>query len=381
MKSKVVLVRCESYEETAVHAAVAKGLSLLGGIGLFVKPAENIVLKVNLLVGDPPEKCVTTHPSVFKAIATILRERGVHVQYGDSPSFGTSLAAAKKAGIASVAEELGVPLADFKEGREVFYAKGVQNKKFYLANGVLDADGLISLPKFKTHGLERFTGAVKNQFGCVVAMRKGEFHVKLPNAHDFGRMLVDLNALVHPRLYIMDGIMAMEGNGPRGGNPRAMNVLLFSADPIALDATACRMIGLEPTFVPTTRAGMEAGAGTHLEEEIELLGDDFSSFVKTDFDVNRTPIHAGPKSSMLSFINTHFVPKPYIDASRCTQCGTCVTNCPVEGKAVNWAEGDKTRPPVYNYDICIRCYCCQELCPESAIELRDPFLRKVINMI
>jgi len=377
MKSKVAIVHCNSYEANEVKTAVSRGLELIGGAQSFVQKGEKILLKVNLLVGEVPEKCVTTHPAVFKAVAELFAAEGAVLSYGDSPGFGAGHAAAKKAGIADVAEELKVELADFKEGREAFFEDGNQNKKFFIANGVLDTDGLISLPKMKTHGLERFTGAVKNQFGCVVGMRKGEFHVKLPDATDFARMLVDLNSFVKPRLYIMDGIMAMEGNGPRGGTPRAMNVLLFSTDPIALDATASRMINLNPLFVPTTLVGAETGAGNYKEEEIEIVGDPLKDFICIDFNVERSPVKTVKKGKMVQFLNNRLVAKPYILEEKCTQCGTCVHSCPVEGKAVNWLNGDKTKAPVYDYSICIKCYCCQEMCPESAIVLKDPLIIKV----
>lgn len=381
MKSKVAIVRCSSYDPDQVSQAVEKGVNLIGGAGAFVKEGEKILLKVNLLVGDDPDKCVTTHPAVFRAVALLFAAQGAIIQYGDSPGHGAPHAVAKKAGIADVAESLQIELADFKEGREIFFEHGRQNKKFYIANGVLDADGLISLPKMKTHALERFTGSIKNQFGTVVGMRKGEFHVKLPDATNFAKMLVDLNQFLKPRLYIMDGIMAMEGNGPRGGTPRAMNVLLFSTDPVALDATACRLINLNPLYVPTTVIGYEVGAGTYLKEEIELLGDDLNELVCPDFVVDRTPVKSIKKSSVLHFVTNQLVPKPVIIAEQCTQCGTCVNSCPVEGKAVNWLNGDHSKPPVYDYQKCIRCYCCQEMCPESAIVLKAPAIRKMIHWI
>jgi uncharacterized Fe-S center protein len=275
----------------------------------------------------------------------------------------------------------GVILADFKNGREVVFNEGVQNKKFVIANGVLDCDGIISLPKLKTHGLERLTGCVKNQFGCVPGALKGEFHVKLASAIDFARMLVDLNSLLKPRLYVMDGIVAMEGNGPRGGRARPMQVLLFSTDPIALDATICRMINLDPEFVPTIKLGMEAKVGTWKEDEIELIGDPFPSFVQKEFDVRREPVQPKALGKGISILRDAIVPKPYILAQRCTRCGTCVQVCPVSPKAVDWHGGDKKAPPSYSYERCIRCYCCQELCPEGAVELRVPFLRKLLTRL
>lgn len=377
MKSKVAIVRCGSYNTEEVRKAVSRGLELMGGAESFVSQGEKILLKVNLLVGEVPEKCVNTHPAVFRAVAEMFAAKGAIVQYGDSPGFGTPLAAAKKSGIADVAKELKIEEADFKEGREVFFEQGNQNKSFYIANGVLNADGLISLPKMKTHALERFTGAIKNQFGCVVGMRKGEFHVKLPDATDFARMLVDLNSFVKPRLYIMDGIMAMEGNGPRGGTPRAMNVLLFSTDPVALDATASRMINLNPLYVPTTLVGGQTGAGTFNEEEIEIVGDTLKDFICMDFNVERTPVKTVKKNGVNTFLKNRLIAKPEIIEDKCTQCGTCVHSCPVEGKAINWLNEDKTKAPVYDYKKCIRCYCCQEMCPESAIVLKDPVIIKV----
>jgi len=381
MKSKVALVRCNSYEISEVRQAVSKGIELIGGVGKFVKRGEKIVLKVNLLAGDAPEKCVTTHPSVFRSVAELLRNEGAIISYGDSPGFGAPYATAKKAGLTDVAEEMNIELADFKEGKEVFFEDGKQNKKFFIANGILESDGVISLPKMKSHGLEKFTGCIKNQFGCIVGMRKGEFHVKLTDAISFAKMLVDLNNFIKPRLYIMDGIMAMEGNGPRGGNPKPMNVLLFSTDPMALDATACRIINLNPVYVPTTIIGSETGAGKYSEEEIEILGDELKSFINTDFVVDRTPVRTAKRKKVVKFLNNRLVPKPFIISEKCTKCGTCISSCPVEGKAVNWFDGDHSKVPIYNYDKCIRCYCCQEMCPESAIVLKDPLIRKVAKLL
>ena len=377
--SDVAIISCGSYKDAEVRAAVERGIDLLGGVGQFVQPNEKILLKLNWLTGDPPEMCVTTHPAVFRAVAQALQTAGAMLSYGDSPGFQSPDSAAKKTGCAEVAEELHIPLGDFRAGKDVSYPEGRQNKKFTVANAVLENDGVISLPKMKTHAFQRVTGAVKNQFGCVPGALKGEFHVKVPDAYDFAKMLIDLNSFVHPRLYIMDGIMAMEGNGPRGGDPKQMNVLLFSNDPIALDATMCRLMNLDPALVLTNRAGEEMGAGTYREEEIRLLGDPMEQFVALDYNVNREPEPESSKRSQPNFIKHALTPRPYILAERCVKCGICVKMCPVTPKAVDWHDGNKSNPPSYQYDRCIRCYCCQELCPERAIQLKVPFLRRVLD--
>jgi len=380
--AKVAVVKCKSYDENAVREAVKKGIELIGGIDQFALANEKILLKPNLLVAELPQKCVTTHPSVFRAVAELFQSTGAKLSFGDSPAVGSTKKVAKKAGLLEVAEQLGIEVADFKNGKEIFYEKGTQNKKFVIAQGVIDCDGLISLPKLKTHALERFTGSVKNQFGCVPGVLKGEFHVKLPSADEFGKMLVDLNNFIKPRLYVMDGIQGMEGNGPRGGKPKQMNVLLFSSDPIALDATVCRLIDIDPEFVPTIKHGMETGAGTYLEEEITLLGDDLHALKNRSFDIKREAIRpfSNKSKSLVQFLNNRLVLKPYIIDEKCTSCGTCVSMCPVTPKAINWKQENKEIPPVYNYDLCIRCYCCQELCPDSAIELNKPLIRKIFGI-
>ncbi|NLY81395.1 MAG: DUF362 domain-containing protein, partial [Clostridiales bacterium] len=377
--SKVAIVYCGSYEYTEVKKAVERGFELLGGPSVFACPDEKILLKPNWLSADPPEKCVTTHPSVFRAVAEVLQSEGAKLSYGDSPALQSPKVASKRTGVSDIAEELNITLADFKSGKEVFFNEGFQNKKFTIANAVLENDGVISLPKMKTHGFQRVTGAVKNQFGCVPGTLKGEFHVTVPDAYNFAKMLVDLNSAINPRLYIMDGIFAMEGNGPRGGTPKKMNVLLFSNDPIALDATECRLMNLDPALLLTNKAGLEMGAGTYLEKDIEILGDSIEDFIAMNFDVNRKPEKPFKQSNRIKFVKNAITPRPYIVAEDCVKCGICVNMCPVDPKAVDWHDGNKDNPPTYKYDRCIRCYCCQEICPESAIHIKEPLIRRIFS--
>lgn len=369
-KSVVALVNCDNYSEDAVYDAVRQGVELLGGMQLFVKPGEKIVVKPNVLVGVVPEKAVTTHPSIFKAVARMLLESGAVVTCGDSPGFGSCESNLRRAGLKSAADELSIEVADFDAGREIVHAEAMRSKRLLVANGVLDSDGLVSVSKLKTHGLLRFTGAIKNQFGCVPGLAKGQFHIKMPDPYDFAAMLVDINSYLRPRLFIMDGIIAMEGNGPRNGKPRKMNVLLFSADPVALDAVACRLIALDTGCVPTLHMGELAGLGTCNYDEIEVLGGSTGQFTAEDFDVVRRPPISNSGGRILSFIKNRTCPRPVIDRARCTRCGICVQVCPVNPKAVDWDTVHKERPPVHNYDRCIRCYCCQELCPEGAVIIR-----------
>lgn len=376
-KSKVAILRCDTYDEEQVYEAVKVGVDLIGGISSFVSPGEIIVLKPNVLFGTDPQKCVTTHPSVFKATGKLIMSTKATVYYGDSPSFRKCEWNMKRANLKQVADELGILQADFDNGRSVSHKDALLIKSFVIANGVLDSDGLVSLPKLKTHALTRFTGAIKNQFGCVPGLLKGQYHLKLPDPYDFATMLVDLNTLIKPRLYIMDGIIAMEGNGPRSGKPKKLSVLLFSSDPIAIDSIACKIINLDPESVPTSKPGEQANLGVYHYESIEVVGENIESFIDENFEVIRTPPVPSSGGSVKTFIKNRISPRPAIDIAKCTICGTCVEMCPVDPKAVDWHKSDKSKPPTYKYGRCIRCYCCQESCPEGAIAVDNPRLGRI----
>ncbi|MBN2048676.1 MAG: DUF362 domain-containing protein [Anaerolineaceae bacterium] len=380
--SKVALVRCETYDENAVQEAVDRGLALLGGAERFIHAGEQIVLKPNMLAGDAPEKLIGPHPAVFRAVITALQTTGVSLSYGDSPGFGNPFAAARRLGLAQVAEEFGVAEADFTTAEKVSFHEGHMIKQFMLAKGVIDADGLVSVAKLKSHGMTRVTGAIKNQFGCIPGTRKAEFHVRMADIDKFSQMLVDLNNCIKPRLYIMDGIIAMQGNGPRNGDPYPAHVLLFSDDPAALDATVCRIVQLDTALVPMLKYAKAYGLGD--PDNVEILGDPLESFVvrqKEDFMVNRSPASTTVRMGMLEPVFKRWITsRPYIIEDKCTQCGTCVKVCPAEPKAVNWHDGKKDgEVPTYHYEDCIRCYCCQELCPFDAIEVETPLLGRVLH--
>ncbi|MBN2544713.1 MAG: DUF362 domain-containing protein [Spirochaetes bacterium] len=379
--SNVALVKCETYEYNMVKNAVIKGLELLGGINKFIKKDEKVLLKPNILGAVPPEKGNTTHPSVFKAVAEIIKENKYKAAYGDSPGFATCENASRKSGLEQAAKELGIMFADFKNGRDIFYEKGIQNKHFFIANAVLDHQCIISIPKLKTHFSQKYTGCIKNQFGCIPGLKKSEFHARIPDYSHFAKMLLDLNNFIKPRLYIMDAILSMEGNGPSAGKLRKTGMLLFSTDPIALDSTACRLINLDPLLVPTIKFSKEFDSGVYEENKINILGEKISDHIVYDFDVDRKPVkNLIVKGIIHKTFNRLFVKKPYIIQKNCKKCANCVNICPVEPKALFFKNHNKKEFPFFHYNNCIRCYCCLEVCPHEAIGIKTPILRKIFKI-
>jgi uncharacterized protein (DUF362 family)/Pyruvate/2-oxoacid:ferredoxin oxidoreductase delta subunit len=320
-------------------------------------------------VGDSPIRCISTHPTVLKAVGKLFQEFTSDISYGDSSGSGSSEGNLRKAEIIQAADEIGLSSADFDSGAETRISP---TQSVVIAKGALASGGIISLAKLKTHSYTRMTGAVKNIYGCIPGFWKKQYHFRNPNVFEFCQIPVHLNLLLSPRLYIMDGIMAMEGNGPAGGDPIPMNVLLFSADPVALDAVMCRLVELDPLYVPTSAPGRRLELGTYLFDEIELAGDPMGQVANGDFRVKRGPIKDFTPQGMLTYINNLLAERPVIDRDKCSRCGDCVDACPADPKALTWPRRDK--PPKHHYTHCIRCYCCQEICPEGAISVRRTFL-------
>ena len=322
VKSKVVLLPCREYDEEKIYMLLKQGLNFLGGVETLIPKDAKILLKPNLLKKAEVEKAVITHPVVVGAFAGILRESGYeNIVLADSCGHGTTQAVIRGTGMDTYLEKYHIPAVDYSEGVKTAYPQGVQAKEFILPKELLEQDCVISLSKMKTHALERITGAVKNSYGFVYGFHKAKGHTQYPSADSFARMLIDLNKCVAPKLYVMDGIVAMEGNGPGSGDPVPMNVLLMSTDPVALDSVFSR---------PEVRKNIW----------IRMAG----------------------------ALNI-FQKKPYIEADKCVRCGICVQSCPVPGKAVDFRKG-KGKSPVYDYRKCIRCFCCQEMCPKKAIKVK-----------
>lgn len=398
--SKVAVIPCPSYDQTLVEQAVRDGLRCLGGLTGIVGREEKVLLKPNLLKKADPDQVITTHPSVFAAVGRCLKEYGCEeIRYGDSPAMQSFQDAARVSKIEQAAKELGIAPGNFTEHTVLKYPQGKTAKEFTVSKAITEADGIINICKMKTHALERITGAVKNMYGCIYGTHKAAGHAVYPSARHFASMLCDLHGAVKPRLHIMDGIVAMEGNGPSSGTPVSMGVLLFSEDPVALDTVFCRLIHLEPSLVPTNFCGQQYGIGTMEEEKIRLLtvdrdGDDaaaeersaaefpvreltmeelVSRWGRPDFKVDRNPASEREDWKLLRRVMKPFQQRPQIHPERCVRCGICVESCPVEGKAVSFKNG-RDKPPVYDYVKCIRCYCCQEMCPKKAIDVKNSWL-------
>lgn len=326
-----------------------------------------VLIKPNLLSPAPPEKAILTHPMVVRAAAEYVLERGGVPQVSDSQAMGGFQRVLREGGITEALKGLPVVFKEFRESETVEAAPPFH--RIEIASDALHADVVINLPKLKSHTQMFLTLGVKNLFGCVVGMRKPEWHFRTGVDRDmFARLLVLIWAAVRPAFTVIDGILAMEGQGPgKAGRPREIGILAGSDDSMELDGVVCKVLGIEPESLPTYRIGREMGlTGGPLEIEgsfPEVKGFRFPEI---------TPLVFGPKK-LHGFMRRHLVQRPVSDDNLCRMCGECWKYCPA---AAITPDGKRLR---FDYDKCIRCYCCIEVCPHGALTARETMPGKVIR--
>jgi uncharacterized protein (DUF362 family)/Pyruvate/2-oxoacid:ferredoxin oxidoreductase delta subunit len=372
MKSFVSIIKCKSYNEEEVLEGLRQSIELIGGIENFVKSGDLVLLKPNLLYGKAPEKAVTTHPSIVKGMIQIIREAGGIPFIGDSPSIGSLTRAAEKAGIKRVADENKCPLMEFD--KPIFPPKGEGRffKQLEIDQRVLEADVVINLPKWKTHGMMLLTLGVKNLFGCIPGPRKALWHLKAGEDRKlFAQMLIDLYQIIQSSLTILDGIVGMEGNGPGRGDPIQLGLILASRDPLSLDQVVCDLLRIPRKSLMTNQVAFEKGMG---RDGIEVVGERLEEIRIPRF---KLPPPSQPDWDLPRFLQkalkNALTSKPVIEEKVCNACNRCVEICPPK------VLDRKERRLVFDYGKCIRCFCCQEVCPEGAISIQPGWALKLVR--
>lgn len=376
----VSIVRCADYGEETCERALREVLAPFGGLD-WVRPGMRVVIKANLVSAMKPEKAATTHPALLAALTRMLRERGANVVIGDSPG-GTFAAphlnAVYRVCGLSEAEAAGAELnRDFSQKEADL--PGAHTAKHITYTGYLDgADAIISFCKLKSHGMLSLSAATKNLFGAIPGIIKPEYHYRYPDPMDFADMLIDLNEFFRPKLYLVDAVQTMEGNGPTAGTPKYMGALLAGTNPHKIDLLCAKLIGLEVKNVPTLRAAQERGLTPASAEELEISGDaeefvckDFVTVQKgtgTDFGAQKGKLLGAAAKAVLRA-------RPKLKRSRCVGCGVCRDTCPAHAIVIEKGKAKIDRR------ACIRCFCCQEFCPKGAMRVHRTWVARIAGKL
>ena len=239
---------------------VRRALAGLGGMGRFVPPGANVIVKPNICVAyHTYEYAATTNPWVVGALVKMAFEAGAgSVRVMDFPFGGTGRAAYQISGIQEQVEAAGGEMVDMVSFKfiptENPQAEVLKNPAVY--EDILSADVLINVPIAKQHGSSRLTLGMKNLMGVV--QNRGAMHVSL------GQCIADLNALVRPQLTVIDAVRILTANGPTGGNladVQKLDTVIASPDVVAADSYAASLFGMKPEDLAYIVHGTRMGLG------------------------------------------------------------------------------------------------------------------------
>jgi uncharacterized protein (DUF362 family) len=281
-KSLVAILQARSYDGP-LKETILRGLNL---VRLDVKD-KTVVLKPNLVEFDP-QGVINTHPAVVAAAVESFRSLGARqVIVAEGPGHRRDNEYLLTAsGLYSILKESRSPYVDlnYDDVRPTKLRSSFTNLgQLYLPETLFKADLLVSMPKLKTHHWAGVTLSLKNMFGVIPGSIYGWPKNVLHWAGIHGS-IVDINAALQiPQLAIVDGIIGMEGNGPLQGEARHTGVLVFGTDLVAVDATAARLMKVEPRKIKYLS---EAGEflGNIAYEKIEQIGEKLEAF-EQDFRV------------------------------------------------------------------------------------------------
>jgi uncharacterized protein (DUF362 family)/Pyruvate/2-oxoacid:ferredoxin oxidoreductase delta subunit len=324
---------------------------------------KKILIKPNVLRLSTPEEGIVTHPEVLRAVVRKVETlQPAAIVVGDNPglfNYGANEESFQKTGLMEAAcgyyRNIGSDSVKVDFNPDFMATVSV-------SRAALDADVVISLPKFKTHGLTVVTAAIKNCYGFLPGAQKARLHKAAGTPERFHEMIVDVFRLRAPDLFIVDAVVGMEGNGPASPDLRDIGLMLASDNAVALDAVIARMMGCDPGRLRFLTKAKEAGLGDYDLRSIEIIGE------LTPLPDFKLPPLGGEaimrNENIQAVIQDRVILRPQADPELCTQCGCCIDQCPVSALSMH------DRAPKVDVDSCITCFCCQEICPEKAIALK-----------
>lgn len=247
MTAPVFVARNQRYdgplERTIRDGLVATGLDPARLAG------KTVLLKPNLVEPSRQSPQMTTNPAVIVAAAEVFRGWGARVLVGEGPGHmrDTEMALAES-GVQEALDDTRLDFADLNYSQVGWIDNGGRASKlpgFFFPQQVVEADLIVSLPKMKTHHWVGYTGALKNLYGVIPGVKYG-WPKNVLHYAGIPQTIFDINATLPKTIAIVDGIVAMEGDGPIMGSAKPMGLLVIGTNSTAVDATLGRIMGFDP---------------------------------------------------------------------------------------------------------------------------------------
>lgn len=377
---RIAVTAQNEYDPERLALIIAEHFAALG-IGASFFEGKKVVIKPNLVMKKAPEYAATTHPAVLEGLLKVLSGLGVRPLIAESPGGIYSASRLESfyhvCGLDAPAEKYGAKLNTDTSSRQMFF-DGKLVRSFNIITPIADADVIIDLCKLKSHSLTTMSAAVKNLFGTIPGIEKFEAHAAYPDYKDFTSMFCDLCQMLCTEkkvIAITDAIVGMEGNGPTAGTPRDVGCIITSQNPLASDLLAEKIIGFDGK-VPSVAESIRRGLCPDSVDKLEIIGNMPAPVI----DFVQSDSNRGSSAGILLFFSQGklgriFMPRPEIKKAECRGCGECVRSCPQKTISL------ENNIAKINFGKCIRCYCCQELCPFGAIGIKRNLIIGTIGKI
>lgn len=356
---RVDIRKLTSYNINQIKDAI---LSSLKFINKDFQEKKTYLLKPNLLKPASPDKAITTHPVIIKAVIELIKDYKAQALIGDSPGLSTPEKVLKKLDLIDFLNQTNTKIADFSKKKLFKNSNNLIYKELMLPQVIEEVDEIINLPKLKTHQMMVITWAVKNLYGFIYGIEKIKYHFLADKDYDhFAKLLIDIYNFVNPGINIIDGIVGMDGNGPSSGNIKNFNILAVSDNALSLDYILCSTFNLDHKKIPHLSVALNKGLKEIQEQAISTSSEVSASYIKLSLpeahDLNFSMPHL-----VSGIVKKYLIPYPSINSKICIKCGLCRDICP---------RGAIKSAGSYFIDRrdCIRCYCCQELCDKGAIKV------------
>jgi uncharacterized protein (DUF362 family) len=255
-----------------VRRMMGQLFSLVGSAPKIIPPGSRVLIKPNLTVEENLwERGVVTGPLFMQALVEeVQKARPAEIIIAEAIAIGLNTKKAFEAnGYVEMARAAGARLLDLYDGdfEEIKTPEGGLLKSAWVSKEVLRADFFINAPVLKTHFASTLTAAMKNLKGTTTYEEKKRFHYLGLN-----KAVAELNAVLKPHLIVVDGLIAMEGDGPIAGTPVGLNLLMAGTDAVAVDTVGARIMDIDPAEVLALCLAQGMGYGVWDEKEIQILG-------------------------------------------------------------------------------------------------------------
>lgn len=313
----IPLVSIVKIKDGNIAVAVEKAIDLLGGMKEITRTKKRIMLKPNLVYDDP--NC-TTKPLVIKTLAQLMLKEGKEVMIGEGSAATSGINSDEKGiyftrnidkleklqqivfdklGYSELAKELGIPLINLHTGEmmEVEIPEAKAFSKLTIHKSLRDIDLLCSVPMMKTHALATVTLGLKNLIGlypgsayCTVRSCVHE-QAEKAGSPGIAYEILDMARANKLGLTVIDGSMAMEGNGPSNGTLVKMDLIIAGTNPLATDIVAAKAMGIEANEVPTFTVAHQLGMLPASLAEIEIRGEKIEDVSRKFARATIVPFH------------------------------------------------------------------------------------------